>query len=71
MQVNGYKDLVILRPDSLMWIKNATGGYYFPKIGYHVLQEAEDHQPLEWWNKVIWDFNCPLKTKLFMRLTLA
>jgi hypothetical protein len=51
-------------------LKNPTGRYYTPKVGYKVLCEGEVLGNQLWWFKPIWKFKCPLKSGIFIWLVL-
>ena len=56
--------------DSLLWSRNQVGGNYSPKLVYTIIREEEDYNEPLWWHKYLWKFKFPLKTNLFLWLSI-
>lgn len=53
-----------------MWKHNPVDGVHSPKIGYEIVRATRQLLEVSWWHTTIWNINCPLEIKIFMRLAL-
>ena len=59
------------RKDNLLWSINVVGGNYVLGLDYRMIRKEDDLPNHEWWTKVIWKLQCPMKTKLLLWLALS
>ena len=56
--------------DEIVWIQSKSGKYS-PKDGYLQLIEDRNEVDISYWWKEIWNFKCPLKSKILCWFLLS